>query len=98
MSKNKRHIRSQEELPDLSSSSVTEETPATAPLASEEPLFQEPVLSLEQVALSCGSKCTPQFKAHHLAGLISFCKSTGLPTSGTQKEMQEVMRRFGYKI
>lgn len=69
-----------------------------APQVVEIPPVSSPVLSLEQVALAAGQKSSPVFKPHHLPSLLTFCKSSGFPTSGTESEMKEVMRRFGYKI
>jgi hypothetical protein len=56
------------------------------------------VLSLEQVALANEKKLQPRFKAQHLPSILAFCKSTGLPTSGTESEMLAVLKKYGYKI
>lgn len=34
----------------------------------------------------------------HLAGLVAFCQSTGLPSFGTVDQMQETLKAFGYSI
>jgi len=34
----------------------------------------------------------------HLAGLMSFCNSTGLPSFGTIEQMQGTLRAYGYNV
>lgn len=84
-----------------------EETPVEkAPEAAAAPKKESPkpepkkdvVMSLEQVALSKAREMTPRFKSEHLPGLLAFCKSSGLPSSGTEAKMLEVLKRYGYKI
>lgn len=73
----------------------TEETPA--PKSNPAP-SQPTKLTIEQVALANEKKMSPRFKPQHLVSILAFCKSTGLPTSGSEKEMLNVLRRYGYKI
>jgi hypothetical protein len=37
-----------------------------------------------------------QYKKYHDASILTFCKSTGLPTIGSQIEMKNVLAKFGW--
>lgn len=65
-----------------------------APKPSVEPV----ILSLEQVALANAARLSPTYKAHHLSSLKAFCKNRGLPESGSEEQMLDVLRSYGYKF
>lgn len=85
MAKNRKPLEIEEQ---AQAEAVVVAPPAPAPI----PV----VLSLEQVALS--QKMEPLYKSQHLQSIKAFCRSSGLPESGTLKEMLEVLRKYGYKI
>ena len=66
--------------------------------ASEAELSQPQVLSLEQVAAMTADKLVPKYKPNHLSGLIAFCNHKGYPTSGTEEQMLDVMKQYGYIV
>jgi len=84
MAKNRKPL----EIEEQAEEAVVEAAPVTAPIAV--------AISLEQVALS--QKMEPLYKSQHLQSIKAFCRSSGLPESGTLKEMLEVLRKYGYKI
>lgn len=66
--------------------------------ASEAELAEPQVLSLEQVATMAADKLVPKYKPNHLSGLIAFCNHKGYPTSGTEEQMLDVMKQYGYIV
>lgn len=81
--------------------SLEEQEATEAPIQTEEKpqaKKQEPQVSIEQVAMSHARELSPRFKQEHLSGLLAFCKSSGLPSEGTEARMLDVLKRYGYKI
>lgn len=66
--------------------------------ASEAESAEPQVLSLEQVATMAADKLVPKYKPNHLSGLIAFCNHKGYPTSGTEEQMLDVMKQYGYIV
>lgn len=66
--------------------------------ASEALPVEPQVLALEQVAVMSADKLVPKYKPNHLSGLIAFCNHKGYPTSGTEEQMLDVMKQYGYIV
>lgn len=81
------------------SKKITEEQSQVAEnKASEAPQPQVQSLSLEQVANMFSDRLIPKYKPSHLSGLIAFCNHKGYPVSGTEEQMLDVMKQYGYIV
>jgi hypothetical protein len=66
------------------------------------PEIEEPIRIEAQVTCSIEAAARLYAEGYrpetHLAGLIAFCQSTGLPSFGTVEQMQDTLRAYGYSI
>jgi len=80
--KSKKIVEEQIDVQENKASEATEQTPQ--------------LLSLEQVASMHADKFIPKFKPNHLSGLVAFCNHKGYPIIGTEEQMLDVMKQYGY--